>query len=387
LALLSLPFMLCWAGQYALQHATANYQRVPEFLQTFGVEELAKLEEPDSLREFIEVSGSALEIMRLSRFLVWLPPGWATSGMALAVRGEWWRGLAFLGGSLVFCGALLWVHAGVTRKLMEGAALGVGAERVKSRSLPAGRLPGPPAFWALFRKDWSYLWRSPMPRRLLLSAVMMAAAIVFPLREFAGSDLAPPMRRAVPVLAFSFAATMVGMATNIAMTANYFGVFDREGFATLALAPTDRRYVLLSANLAILLYGTAQDVVIAGVVAALTGSWVVLPVGLFLGVCLHVGSMPVCNLVTILAPYRAQLKHTSGSRQGNVWGLLAWAVSAPPVLAMVLLPYVFWQAGLILAVPLAAAYCGMLYGLTLKPLSRLLQRREHSIWSAVTEQD
>jgi hypothetical protein len=57
------------------------------------------------------------------------------------------------------------------------------------------------------------------------------------------------------------------------------------------------------------------------------------------------------------------------------------------VLAIVLLPYVFWQLGLVVAVPLALAYSGGLYGFTLKPLSRLLQRREHSIWSAVTEQE
>jgi hypothetical protein len=387
LALLSVPFMLCWASQYALQNVTGNYQRMPEFLQNAGLEQLAELEEPQDLQEFIQVSGSALEIIGPSRILVWLPPGWATSGMALAVRGEWGRALAFLVGSTVFVGALLWLHARVTKKLMDGAALGIGAERVKRRRLSGGRSPGPAAFWALFRKDWSYLWRSPMPRRLVFSAVMMAAAIVFPLREATASDLSPQLRRAVPVLAFSFAATMVGMATNIAMTANYFGTFDREGFATLALAPTDRRYTLLSANLAILFYGTAQDVVIAVVVALLTRSWVVVPVGLLVGACLHVGSMPVCNLVTILAPYRAQLKYTSGSRQGNVWGLLAWAVSAPPVLAMILLPYVFWQPGLILAVPLAIVYCGALYALTLRPLARLLQRREHSILEAVTAQE
>ena len=58
-----------------------------------------------------------------------------------------------------------------------------------------------------------------------------------------------------------------------------------------------------------------------------------------------------------------------------------------PVLAMVMLPYVFWRPGLVLAIPLAAVYSGVLYGVTLKPLSRLLQRREHSIWAAVTAQE
>jgi hypothetical protein len=387
LALLSVPFMFCWMGQYILQNATDNYERMPEFLQVPGLEELSELEEPESFGEFLRVSSRAVEILGVSRVLVWTPPGWATSGMGLAVRGEWGRALAFLAGSTVLVGALLWAHAGVTRKLMEGAALGIGVERVKNRKLK-WRLPGPPAFWALFHKDWSYLWRSPMPRRLLFSTLMMAVAIIFPLRDFASSDLSPGVRHAVPMLAFAFVATMVGMAINMAMTANYFGTFDREGAVTLSLSPVDRRYTLLSANLAVLIFAEAQYLVLAVVVAVLTRSWAVVPLGAFLGLCLQVGSLPVCSLVSILAPYRAQLKYTARrSRQGNIWGLLAWVVSAPPVLAMVMLPYIFWRPGLVLTIPLAALYSGMLYGLTLKPLSRLLQRREHSIWSAVTAQE
>jgi hypothetical protein len=387
LALLTVPFMFCWAGQYIVQHATDNYERLPEFLQVPGMAELADLEEPDSFREFLDVSSRALEILRFSRFLVWAPPGWVTSGMALVVRGEWGRALAFLAGSVASVSLLLWVHAAVTKKLMDGAALGIGAERVRRRKL-GWHLPGPPTFWALFHKDWSYLWRSPMPRRMLFSSLMMAAAIAFPLREFSATDLAPEIRRAVPMIAFAFVTTMIGMAINIAMTANYFGTIDREGFATLSLAPVDRRHTLLSANLAILVYSAAQYLVLAVVVAALTRSWAVVPLGLFLGACLQVGSIPVCNLVAILTPYRAQLKYTSGrSRQGNIWGLLAWVVSAPPVLAMIMLPYVFWRPGLILTLPIAAVYSGMLYVLTLTPLSRLLQRREHGVLEAVTAQE
>jgi hypothetical protein len=387
LALLTVPFTLCWVGQYIVQQATDNYERMPEFLQVPGLEELAGLEEPESFRQVLQVSSRAIEILRPSRILVWTPPGWVTSGMALSVRGDWGRALAFLAGSAALVGGLLWLHAGVTRKLMEGAALGIGAERVKSRRLRL-RVSGPPTFWALFHKDWSHLWRNPMPRRLLLSSVMMAAAVSFPLRGFASSDLAPEIRRAGPMLAFAFAVTMIGMAINIAMTANYFGTFDREGFATLALAPVDRRHTLLSANLAILIYAEAQYLVLAAVVAVLTRSWAVVPLGAFLGLCLQAGSIPVCGLVSILAPYRTQLKHTARrSRQGNIWGMLAWVVSAPPALAMVMLPYVFWRPGLILTLPLAAVYSGTLYVLTLKPLARLLQRREHSILEAVTAQE
>ena len=54
---------------------------------------------------------------------------------------------------------------------------------------------------------------------------------------------------------------------------------------------------------------------------------------------------------------------------------------------LTMLPYVFWRPGLVLAIPVAAIYGIAIYGFTLKPLSRLLQRREHSIWSSVTAQE
>lgn len=383
LVLLSLPFMLCWLGQYGIQHVTDNYQRLPAFLEPYVAEELVGIGEPETFSEFLDASSAALEVLRPSRFLVWLPPGWATAGMALPVRGAWGQGLLFLLVSLGSVALLLGVHARVTRRLMEGAALQVGAERIRSRGLELG-LPGPPGFWALAAKDWRYLWRSPMPRRMLFSAVMMAAAVSVPLRDLGRGDPAGTMRRAAPMLAFAFAATMTGMGTNMAMAANYFGAFDREGFATLALSPVDRRYTLLSANLSVLLYVMGQGLMLVVVIAALTGSWYVVPLGLYLVLCMQVGSTPVCTLAATLAPYRTQLKFSRGHRQGNMWGMLAWLVSAPPLLAMVLLPFLFWPPGLILTLPLAAVYSGALYGLTLGPLSRVLMRREYAILRGVT---
>jgi hypothetical protein len=287
---------------------------------------------------------------------------------------------------LIAVGGLLWVHAWISRRLMDGAALGVDAERVRQRRDSRLRLPGPAALTALLGKDWRYLWRSPVPRRLLFSSVMMALAISFPLRGFFRETRPPEMQRAVPLVAFSFAAAMIGMGTNMVMTANTFGTFDREGFAVLALSSVDRRYVLLSANLVVLVYAMAQDLVLLVVIVALTRSWALLPVGLYLGLCLQIGSIPVCSLAAILAPYRTQLKFSRRRQSGSLWGMLAWLVSAPPVLATILLPYIFWRPGLALMLPLAGIYSGMLYALTLGPLSRLLRRREHAILSAVTAQ-
>jgi hypothetical protein len=54
------------------------------------------------------------------------------------------------------------------------------------------------------------------------------------------------------------------------------------------------------------------------------------------------------------------------------------------VLAMIVLPYLFWRPGWAITLPLAALYSGFLYAVTLRPLSRLLMRREHAVVEAVS---
>jgi hypothetical protein len=374
LALLTLPFMFCWVGQHAVQYATDNYSNLPQFVQAPVLKELEALEEPESFAEFRVTASKALEILELSRFLIWLPPGWATAGMGLAARGQWGGALLLLPVSIVLVALLLRVHAGIARRLMEGAALSVGTERVRSR--PFLQLAGPPTLWALFRKDWIYLWRSPMPRRLLFSSLIMVVAMAVPLRSMAQEggqgegDLPPALRAAMPLAAAGFVITMSNMAVNMGLTANYFGTIDREGFATLALSPSDRRYLILSANLAVL-----------------SGSWAVFPLGMYLGLCLQVGGAPAYTLAAIIGPYRTQLKFSGGRQRGNLWGMLAWLTSATPVLALIALPYALWKPGLVLTLPLGAVYCLGLYILTLKPLAKLLQRREYTILQAVTAEE
>jgi hypothetical protein len=376
LALLSLPFILCWLGQYAAQYASDNFADVSRILPSPLRDQITGLGAASGLSEFLEMLG-------VSRLLIWLPPGWGTAAMGLASTGEWGKGLLFLAFSLASVALLLWIHAGITRRLMAGAALSVGAERVRSRRWEM-RLPGPSSFWALLRKDWVHLWRSPMPRRLIFSSVLMAAAMLLPLRNIADEVRATPIADAMPMLAFAGIATMAGMAINMGLTANYFGTIDREGFATLVLTAYDRRHVLLAANLIALLYSGVQYLVLALVVAAVTRTWAVLPLGALLGLCLQIGGTPAYSLASIIGPYRAQLMFSSGARQrGNLWGILAWLVSAPPVLLLVMLPYVFWKPGLAITLPLAVAYTIGLYLVTLKPLARLLQRREHTILEAV----
>jgi hypothetical protein len=371
ITLFSLPFMLCWLVQYALQNLDLSSTPIQPLV--------SQLEKASGPSEF-------LEMLNLSRFLMWLPPAWPAAGMGLAARGEWGLAILFLGLSVAGVALLLLGHASITRRLMEGAALSIGVERVRSREWRV-RLPGPPAFWALFKKDWLYLWRSPVPRRLIFSSLIMTVAMVLPMRNIGRSDVPSVVRGALPILIGASAITMASMAINMGLASNYFGVIDREGFTTLALSSTDRRYTLLSANLAALLYTSAQVLVISLAFSILAGRWDVLPLGIYLGICLEIGGLPAYTLAAIIGPYRTQLKFTRGTRQrGNLWGILGWAISAPLVLAT-LLPYVIWKPLLVITLPLGIVFVLGIYALTLKPLARLLQRREHAILEAITTQE
>jgi hypothetical protein len=372
IGLLSLPFMFCWVGQYAVQFATANYQEFPDFARVPFLEGMRALDQATSLSEF-------LEILRPSRLLIWLPPGWATAGMGLAARGDWGLQLLLLVLSITSVALLLWAHAGITRRLMRGAALSAGTARVRSRSW-RWRLPGPPPFWAAFHKDWIYLWRSPLPRRLIFSALASLIAMAYPLLIQSRAGLGP--ERALIVGAFAM--TVLSGILNMGLTGNYFGAIDREGFATLAFSAIDRRQVIVSANLAVLLFASALFGLLALGLALFSRSWEVFPLGLFLGLCLQIGGAPAYNLAAILGPYRAELRYRRGRQRGNLWAVASWFLSAFPIIVMLVVPYLFWRPGLALTMPAAALYCGGLYALTLKPLAQLLQRNEYDILAAVT---
>ena len=151
------------------------------------------------------------------------------------------------------------------------------------------------------------------------------------------------------------------------------------------LTPTDRRHVLLSANLLTLVLFLAQSFPLLVLVAAVSGSWGLVPWGLFFALCLHVSTAPAYNLTSIIGPYRAPLWF-SDPNKSNVWVLLAWAIAVPPVLALFLLPYFLWPQGQIITLPLAAVYASGVYALTLKPVAILIDRRTHQILEAVTEE-
>jgi hypothetical protein len=199
----------------------------------------------------------------------------------------------------------------------------------------------------------------------------------------------PPRRLAdvIPLAVVAFSVAVVSLVVNLGLAANYFGAVDREGYGTLAQTAVDRRQVLLAANLVSLLFALSLCLPLALIVALVTRTWVVLALGLYLGLCIQIGGAPAYNLASILGPYRAQLRISGSRSRGNLWGMLAWFVSAAPVLALTVVPYLYWRPGLVLTLPLGALYSVGLYLVTLKPLARLLRLREHEILKAVAVQE
>ena len=133
--LLSLPFILLIGLNYIVQIA-ASGEDMPAFLAPV-VQSIPSLEGM-GIAQSVD---TLLTTFRLSRFLTWLPPGWATAGMALPATGRWLQGLAILALSLATASAMLWVHSTITQRLMAGTAIRMGDERVRHRQFRA-RLPG-----------------------------------------------------------------------------------------------------------------------------------------------------------------------------------------------------------------------------------------------------
>jgi hypothetical protein len=81
-----------------------------------------------------------------------------------------------------------------------------------------------------------------------------------------------------------------------------------------------------------------------------------------------------------------QLKFNNQRQRGNMWSMLAWVVSIPPVIVLIALPYALWRPALWFTLPLVLLYGVGLNALTLKPLARLLQKREDGILEAITRE-
>lgn len=176
-----------------------------------------------------------------------------------------------------------------------------------------------------------------------------------------------------------------------------FNIFGTEGGAASALFlfPCSRRQILIGKNLALFAALSVVNFVLLGVLAGLAGAlptfgtlfcWSELAVLVFIA-----GG----NLVSIWFPFRAvargwRMRQQMASK-GCAFQFLYLSASMVaftlllPVAAMLLVP-TFWasRAWLALTIPVAVAYAGGLYLLSLRLAEPLLMRRELAIVDGVS---
>ncbi|MCX7009252.1 MAG: hypothetical protein NTY53_18740 [Kiritimatiellaeota bacterium] len=190
--------------------------------------------------------------------------------------------------------------------------------------------------------------------------------------------------------------TMLGL---VQLLFNQFG-FDRDGFRALVLLPTQRWHILMGKNMALLGIGLPVFLLLLALLAISAHLGVADLVEACIGFCSAL--LALCalgNLLSILAPYRiaaGSLKPTNAKASsqfllvvvGMFMPLLLLPLFVPPLLGFLCNEYTSLPGAVItlIGAVLLLGFSALLYGFTLKPLGRLLQRREQRILQIVTSE-
>jgi hypothetical protein len=334
----------------------------------------------------------------------WVPLLWLPNGARGLAAGELLP--ALWGGAGMF--ALGWL--GLSRAYHATVKFYRGDEPVKAVAVKAtpSRSAKPASNWVARRLPWlpedaaalalaqfRSMTRAPEVRMMLAMGLFMAIFLPAMIFWRGGSNVNIP-EAARPFVGTGV--TVMALFMILQLVCNQFGC-DRDGFRGLVLLPTPRERVLLGKNAALLPLATLialVPMVAVSVLAKLPPVVVLATVLQFTAAFLMYCA--IGNLASILAPYRiaaGSLKPTKQSWQTSLmvmlvhlsFPLVIWPVFIPPALGLGLEQLGGLPAGLVnlLAALLLTGAFGALYALTLRPLGRLLQRRETKILHAVTE--
>jgi hypothetical protein len=335
---------------------------------------------------------------RVQRFV---PPLWLALGARGLAEGHpgpaWW---GTLGGCLL--GALglhrayratVRLHRGTTaRRRPAPESSSVPASGSLRPGLLERRLPGvPEPAAAIALATFRSLSRSPEMKlslgTSLLLSLLLAGTFLFPLRGTVPLPLRPFVVTGVLVLT---------ILMQLPLLANQFGL-DRDGFRTYVLAPTDRRWILLGKNLALVPACAGSGAFLLAVI----GWWMGLPPGAIAAAALQLTVLLQLailggNLLSILVPYRMQPGTMKPAKMPvlALFGVIACQMVFPVVLAPVFLPplaeFAWNWAELrpflpinLIASGLLAAGTTILYGRALGPLGNLLRQRETKLLAQV----
>ena len=281
------------------------------------------------------------------------------------------------------------------------------AKPVRPKAAPAGRSK-PARNWIETRLPWlpedtaglalmqlRSMTRAPEVRMMLALGLFMAIFLPAMLLWRGGKvttfpEAGKPFMGTVAVVMILF--------TLLQLVCNQFGC-DRDGFRSLVLLPTPRERLLFGRNLALFPLASAIALIplvavswLAKLSALVVMATVLQFVAAFLLFC------TIGNLASILVPYRVasgSLKPSKQSWRTQV-AIMVVHLLFPMIISVVFIPpaigFGVERLGWLPAAPVnllgALVLIGVfavLYWFTLRPLGRLLQRREPKILSAVTE--
>ncbi len=328
-----------------------------------------------------------------------IPPGWLGYGALTLSNGNPWPALGTMAVSCLLGAYGLKRAYRTTLKVYTGVETVVKISREKKVNksrllLVERRLPGLP-------DDTAALTLATF--RSLLRAPELKMALVLPVIAGVGASSALMARPKGPIppqfAPFVTGVLAVGTVFCFAnLMANMFGL-DRSGFRALVLLPTRRQHILIAKNLAIL-----PLIAGAGGTFLLLASWflglpwhVVLTGVLQLVVAFLVFSL-LCNLLSILAPYRFSpgTLQTKKPKAMVFVAVIASMVSLPLASIPVLIPpgiqllfntlgWAPWLRVDLLVAVFMAGLVSWLYWVLVPMEGRLLQKRERQILVAVTE--
>ena len=331
------------------------------------------------------------------------PPLWLPQGAEALQAGRVWPGLLGAAG-MGLLGLLGLARAyRVTRGFYQGAGArkavplpaAVKAVRARGRLLVERSLPlvPEPAAAIAFANLRSML-RAPEIKMALLTNVVIFAILGAGIFLRHGLTIPAAGRPFVAV-----AATYLTLLGLVQLLFNQFG-YDRDGFRALVLLPALRWHIMLGKNLALLAVGLPVFAILLALLAvsahlggAALFQAVVSFVAAFLAMCV------LGNWLSILTPYRiaaGSLKATKAKASSQflvVLVTMCMPVLLAPLLVPPLLGYLCSEFTKIPAGPVVVvsavgllALSAALYGFTLKPLGRMLQRREQRILQSVTQE-
>jgi ABC-2 type transport system permease protein len=331
----------------------------------------------------------------------WIPVGWPGIGALELERGHPSLPIGLTAACWLIGVLGVWRAYRLTLRFYLGAGGGetavVSVKRpavVRGRMLVERKLPWLPddtaALALMFLRS---LLRSPEMKMALVMPVVLCAVF--------SSVLLSQMRLKIGIGAAGFISTGVAVVSCFSLSpamANMFGV-DRDGFRGLVLLPTRRRDVLLAKNLAYFPFvAVITGLLMAAVGLLLHVPWELIAVGLIQAPAAYLLAAQVCNLLSILAPYRIAAGSLKAQKPKAIVAVAALAsmfsmplvlspISIPPLLRLLFrrMGWLPWLPIDLLAATAVLIATITLYWFVLPAQGRLLQRREQSILREVTE--